>query len=153
MNLEEDGVRYLTLEEIEAAPDVQEEDVDVPEWGGTVRVRGFTKDVEMACREEARDEDGDVDRGKLEMLFLVHGIINPPVTATSVTMLAKKSSSACNRVLRTLMRLNGQDDESNKRREKDFREGPSPAVPLSVVSRSGDDGGESASTDVDEGVR
>ena len=123
---------YLTLEDIENAPDVPEEDVDVPEWGGKVRVRGFTKDVEMACREEARDADGDVDRGKLEMLFLVHGIVNPPLTPSSLTMLSQKSSAACNRVLRTVMRLNGSDEATVNQRERDFRE--ESRAPLSVLS-------------------
>lgn len=115
--------QYLTLEQIEEAPDVLEEDVDVPEWGGKVQVRGFTKDVEMALREEAKGPDGEHDRRKMELLFLVHGIVNPPLAESAITMLSKKSSAACNRVLRVLMRLNGQDEESRDKRERDFRPG------------------------------
>jgi hypothetical protein len=33
---------YLTRDAILQAPDLQGEDVAVPEWGGTVRVRGLS---------------------------------------------------------------------------------------------------------------
>jgi hypothetical protein len=130
---DEDNVTYLTLEQIEEAPDVQEEDVDVPEWGGTVKVRGFTKDVEMALREEAKipgSEPPEVDRRKLELLMAVHGIVEPPMTETQMGMLAKKSSAAVNRIMRVVMRLNGQTTEERDRREAAFREGSS--APLHV---------------------
>lgn len=129
------NVQYLTLEQIEEAPDVLEENVEVPEWGGTVKVRGFTKDVEMALREEARvpgSEPPEVDRRKLELLFVVHGIVEPPMTETALGMLAAKSSAAVNRVLRVVMRINGQNSEERDARERDFRSGS--VAPVRILS-------------------
>lgn len=134
MDSDEQKVVYLTLEQIEEAPDVQEEDVTVPEWGGVVKVRGFTKDVEMALREEAKipgTEPPETDRQKLELLFAVHGIVEPPMTEAYLGILRKKSSASVNRVLRVIMRLNGESSEERDRRERDFREGS--GAPVSVL--------------------
>lgn len=141
MSADNGQVRYLTLEDIEAVPDIQEDDVEVPEWGGTVRVRGFTKELEMSIREEAKDADDEIDREKLEMLFLVYGMIEPQASAASIPMLMSKSSAATNRVLRKIMELSGLDTLTREKKERAFREGPAPAVLVPVGEGFGDDGG------------
>jgi hypothetical protein len=45
--------RILSVEDILTAPDIAEKVVEVPEWGGAVKIRSFTKARQIALRNEA----------------------------------------------------------------------------------------------------
>jgi len=123
-------VTYLTIEDIATAVDVQEDDVAVPEWGGTVRVRGFTKGQEMDLRKRAKSgpDPTDLDPELLEMLFLVDGMIDPQTTDADVAMLKDKSGAVVNRILRRIMDLSGISETIREKTEQAFREGSEPTV-------------------------
>ena len=58
---------YLTRDEILQAQDIQFEDVKVPEWNGTVRVRGLTgveRDALEASLIEGKGKDAQVNLAK-----------------------------------------------------------------------------------------
>lgn len=53
----------LTRDQILAAPDLPYEDVDIPEWGGTVRLRALTgSEVEAISQAAATDQVGTIRR-------------------------------------------------------------------------------------------
>lgn len=126
------GTAYLTLDDIRNAVDVKEEDVETPEWGGVVRVRGLTKKAEMSLRARAKSgpDPGDIDAELLEMLFLVEGMIEPRATDDDIAMLKEKNGAVVNRVLRRIMDLSGISETAREAVEKNFRPGPEPEVPV-----------------------
>ena len=69
----------LKLEEIHGAKDFKESDVEVPEWGGAVKVRTLS----MAARYEISErslKDGKVDTIKFAAGTLASGIVEPKMT-------------------------------------------------------------------------
>lgn len=109
---------YLTRDQILEANDIPQEEVDVPEWGGTVLVRGLTG-------EERDDFEGEVVqmRGKETRMNLknfraklvARTIVNEEgeriFSDSDVKALGKKSGLALQRVFEIAQRLSGLSDQ------------------------------------------
>ena len=106
---------YLSKEDIFKADDRPVRDVEVPEWGGTVRVRGLTgagrDEYESSLRavQEVEQPDGTVlqkmvpntlnSRAKLASLSIVDSDGNQLFSELDVGRLGQKSSAALDRVV------------------------------------------------------
>lgn len=87
----------LTFEQIEAAEDIKQETVEVPEWGGSVVVRGVPKaDYDAFLLLESPD---DVH------FLLSKAFVEPAIDEEQAAKLRQKSASAMERVEATIMRL------------------------------------------------
>lgn len=123
---------YLTRDAILAADDLPAEEVDCPEWGGTVVVRGLTgaqRDEWEASTTVVRGKTAVRDtanaRAKLVALCVVdHESGEPLFTRQDVDALGRKSGAALGRVFGVAARLSGLGDE-----EVDELEGNSSAPP------------------------
>ena len=105
------GNNILTVEDIVAADDRPSEEVHVPEWGGYVRVRAFSKMQQLELRRLSKDpETGELDQDKLEMLMAVEGIVEPKFTLDQMALLSDKSSNAIDRVITRLLVISGGTD-------------------------------------------
>lgn len=118
---QEQGKRYLTVAEIVAAADLTEEDVDVPEWGGPIRVRalslGQVQDVQQEC--VRRDKDGQpvagpdgqpiLDERAMTAALLREGVVEPALTGEDADRLRGKSAAALTRVMEAITRVAGGD--------------------------------------------
>ena len=113
-------VRILTVEEILTAPDLEEKRVEVPEWGGSVRIRSFTKEQQQALR-KAATVGGEVDNDYLELLMFVNGVIEPRFSEDQAVLLKDKNAGAVDRVLKALMEITGLNKDAVKAAEKRFR--------------------------------
>jgi hypothetical protein len=109
----------LTREDILGAPDRRTEDVEVPEWGGTVRVRalsGTERDAYEAGIVQIRG-DGSRSftlanaRARLVSLALVGEDGNRIFSETDITALGEKSATALERVFDVARRLSGLGEE------------------------------------------
>lgn len=116
--------QYLSAEAILDAQDLKAEDVEVPEWGGTVRVRG------MSGTERDRFESGFVGndmkalpkdkalehyRARLAAACLVDGEGNRMFrSAAEVKRLSEKNAEALQRVCDVAMRLSGMSEEDQE---------------------------------------
>lgn len=116
----QDGpVAFLTRDAILAAPDLAIIEVEVPEWGGTVRVRalsGAERDsFEASCMKEKRDGKTEFDprnmRAKLVALCLVDGNGLRIFQQDDVKALGRKSAKALSRVFDEAAKLNGLSAE------------------------------------------
>lgn len=101
---------YLTHDQVLGADDLVAEDVEVPEWGGTVRVRMLTG-TERDAFEEAVHGDGKKNnlanfRARLAALCMVDEQGNRLFGDNEVKQLGKKSSAALSRVFNVAIRLN-----------------------------------------------
>jgi hypothetical protein len=108
----------LTRDAILSASDLTFEDVDVPEWGGTVRVRmltGAERDLfesGTVVRRGKRVEMNLVNvRARLVALTAIDEGGQLLFTQADVEALAKKSAAGLNRVFEAARKLNGLTEE------------------------------------------
>lgn len=111
--------KLLTVTDILAVNDIVEEDVEVPEWGGAVRIRAFTKARQHQLREMSRDpRTGKLDEHKLEMQLFIHGVIEPKFEPVQATELEQKSAGAIDRILTRIMAISGMTEGAIREAEK-----------------------------------
>jgi hypothetical protein len=122
----------LTREAILNAPDIQVEDVDVPEWGGKVRVRGLTgaeRDAFEQSIMEQRGRDMSLNlrniRAKLVALSVVDEQNNRIFSDADVKALGQKSAVALQRVFEVAQRLSGLRNEDVEELAKNSENGQS----------------------------
>ena len=104
----------LSKSAILAADDLKTEDVEVPEWGGTVRVRAFSgreRDAFEASLVRGDGKDRKVDltnmRARLVALTVVDDSGQKVFTQDDVDLLGAKSGAALDRVFSVAQKLNG----------------------------------------------
>lgn len=121
----------LGRDAILSASDATTEDVDVPEWGGTVRVRGLSgteRDQFESSMLVKRGKHRDVSlvnaRAKLVSLAVIDENGERVFSDSDVVALGHKSAAALTRVYEVASRLSGLSDE-----DVDELEGNSGAAP------------------------
>ena len=118
--------KILTKDLILSALDLPTKDVDVAEWGGTVRVRAMTgaerDKFEASMLTEQGESRGDKLlnlRARLCALTMVgEDGITPLFTAGDVEALGKKSSRALNAVFNAARELSGFTEKDVEEMEK-----------------------------------
>lgn len=108
----------LTREQILGVEDLGHEDVNVPEWGGMVRVgmlTGAERDAfeQVIVVRQGKKTHMNLDniRARLVALCVVDGDGQRVFSETDVKALGRKSAVALNRVFEVAQRLNGLTDE------------------------------------------
>lgn len=99
----------LTAQQILDCNDLTERLLPVPEWGGDVRLRAFTKAQEQDIRNAAKVA-GEIDTDRLEVLMVVYGLAEPSFTVAQAELLRQKSAKAFDRVFRAILELNSMED-------------------------------------------
>ena len=138
----------LTREEILAAKDLREEIVDVPEWGGTVRIvtmTGAERDSFDALLAEKRVGDSVDIRGIRPYLVLLtaHGENGERLfTEKDLPALEAKSGIVIERLAKAARKVNALTDAELEERKADFPAGQnagsgSPSPLPSATSPSG----------------
>lgn len=112
--------KILSVDEILAAPDLEEKTVPVPEWGGSVKVKGFTKAKQQELRKQAT-VGGELDEQRLEMLMFVHGVSEPQFSLDQVEQLRDKAAGPIDRILKEILEVSGMNPEAVKQAERSFR--------------------------------
>lgn len=104
----------LTKEQIIASEDLKYEDVEVPEWGGSVRVTAMSGTARDAFDDtlvkvvgEKVEQDLGNYRAKVCAACIVGEDGNRMFSAKEVAVLGRKSSAALGRVFDVADRLNG----------------------------------------------
>ena len=104
----------LSKTEILTANDLQTEDINVPEWGGSVRVRSFTgreRDAFEASMVRGDGKDRKVDltnmRARLVGLTVIDETGQRLFTDEEADLLGAKSGAALDRVFAVAQKLNG----------------------------------------------
>jgi hypothetical protein len=109
--------KLLSRSEILSVMDIQTEDVLVPEWGGTVRVRGLTgserdkfEDVSMqryGKKNQSREVNLKDFRARLSAWSIVDEDGKRVFSDSDITALGQKSAAALQRVFDVAARLSG----------------------------------------------
>ena len=112
-------LRILSVEDILTAKDLPTRTVPVPEWGGAVVIRGFSKGVELDIREQSGGAD-NFDSSRFELLLFVYGVIDPQFTVEQVDELKAKSAVPFDRVITEVMDLGGMTKEAKDKAKAGF---------------------------------
>lgn len=125
-------MEYLTRDVILQADDLLVEDVEVPEWGGVVRVRGLTgaeRDDFEASVVEQRGKKTRFNmqnfRAKLVVRAAINGDGQRLFTDKDAPLLGRKSAAALQRVFEVAQRLSGLSDQDVEELVGNFDEGQS----------------------------
>jgi len=125
-------VTYLSREQILKVDDLQFEDVEVPEWGGVVRVRGLTGTERDAFEESIIDQRGKKTRvvmANLRAKLVAQSIVDEDgrrlFSERDVGALGEKSAAALQRVFNAAQRLSGISDEDVEELVKNSSDGQS----------------------------
>lgn len=111
--------KILTVDDILGAIDLEEREVFVPQWNGSVKIKPFTKDQQQIARKKAQ-HGGKIDVDTYEMIIFVEGVSEPKFTESQVNELKNKNAAAIDLVLKEIFKLSGIDDDESKQAEKDF---------------------------------
>jgi hypothetical protein len=111
--------KILSVEDILAAQDLKEETVDVPEWGGAVKVKGLTRAqvYEMEKRSKVGKEH---DLMKMDALMLEMGVTEPKLTEDAAASLMQKSASGTQVILDAISKLSGMDKGTAAAADRSF---------------------------------
>jgi hypothetical protein len=112
--------KRLSAQEILASSNLQEKEIEVSQWGGSVMIREFSKGTQQQIRKEATMADV-VDVDKLELLMFIHGVIDPIFSEQDYFSLREKSAVAIDTVLKEIMAISGLNETAIKETEKKFR--------------------------------
>lgn len=121
----------LTRDQILAAKDIATEQVDVPEWGGAVLVRGLSGGARDTIEAMYISADGSLDRerfGNFRAAVVAKSIVadggDRLFTDDDVMALGEKSSLALGRVFDTAMRLSALNPDSGDGIYEDLKDAP-----------------------------
>ena len=103
--------RFLSAAEILASQDLETVDVEVPEWGGTVRLRAMSGE-EATKFVDSLGGKTSTSAVKVVMLCAIDEEGNPLVSGEQLELLAKKSLRAILRLQKEVLRINGMTDEA-----------------------------------------
>lgn len=90
--------KILTDAEIFAADDLKETVIDVPEWGGGIRVKQLPRERWRAIAKEANGT-GEWDQELFELLLFIDATIEPNLTDDRVEELRKKNAQLIDRLV------------------------------------------------------
>lgn len=101
-----------------AAQDIKTEDIDVPEWGGSVRVRVLSAADVLGFWDACRDAQGNLVRDRVQPALLVRALVGedgqPLFADADIGQLMAKSAAAITRVFEAAQRLNGLGGEAEE---------------------------------------
>ena len=133
---------YLTRDAILAAEDITTEEVAVPEWGGTVLVRGMTGNERNAYEDAITKETPVGNRAQKRAGQTTREVIRDHIRArlvqwcvvdekgahvftdADVAALNAKSAAALERVVDVATRLSGMKDDDVEKMAEDMQEAP-----------------------------
>lgn len=115
-------LKRLGKEQILNAADIKPEEVNVPEWGGTVLVRGMSgterddwEKSRIIEKGKGRNKERDYNLNNFKASFIVRCIVDDGgkrlFSDDDIIPLGRKSALAIERVFKVASRLSGMTDE------------------------------------------
>jgi hypothetical protein len=142
MASESGASRFLSADDIWAADDIREGEVEVPEWGGKVHIRGLTLQQMAALANQASktlpNGQANVDRELSVALTLIYGMVEPRLALNDVPRLREKSAAAVTRIVQAINALGPTEEAVDAALKSDAGQ-LNGAVSVFPGARAGDD--------------
>jgi hypothetical protein len=94
----------LSVDDLGKVLDLEEKQVDVPQWGASVKIRAFTVEERDAVVSQCSDPGGAIDGRKLVRLLVAHGVVDPKF---SLEQVSRMPFVAVDQIANEIMSLNG----------------------------------------------
>ena len=122
---------YASKEALLEASDLTERDVDLPSLNMKVRVRALPAAYSNQAASEAlvskqvgRDQITSVDKGKMEIIQVLHGLIRPKLeNIQEAERFAKNCGPSFAKVIEAIDEISGVDKEAIEKAEARFQSG------------------------------
>lgn len=114
----------LTAEQLGAQVALAEREVDLPELGGTIRVRALTVGKRARLRKGLIDSSGGItNMGEFEIRMFVAGVCDPPVTREQALIWKDQWSGAMwDRVILAITEVGGDSEEVERVAAEEFQD-------------------------------
>ena len=109
----------LSVEDIIAADDLCEAEIEMPEWGGSIKIRGLGYGEFVTIRESAQ-VGGQQDERIFGRLLLAAAFVDPVLDDDQADALFNKSSVAVDRITTEIVRLSAIGNEAFVESEATF---------------------------------
>lgn len=120
--VESGELSVVTRDQVKQADDLVDDYVDVPEWGGVVQIRSFTKGKQIEIDKRATVNE-EVDPQLVQMYAFLEGVVDPEFELDDQEWLREKSAAAFDRVVTRIFELSAIGRERAEEAEARFREG------------------------------
>jgi hypothetical protein len=121
----------LSVDQILSAPDRDAKLVEVPQWGGAVKIVPLSKGLQRAVREKSKKweiKDGrrvhELDADAFERNLWLESVAEPKFTEAQYDALKDKNFAAQEVVLREILAINGMAEGAVREAQKSFPPGP-----------------------------
>lgn len=125
--------KLLTRSAILDSLDVQTIEVEVPEWGGTVKVRGLTgkeRDLfeQASVRRNPKTGEVELNMANMRARMVAYCVVDEEgermFTDADIVQLGRKSAAALERVAKAAQKLSGMGNEATEEAAGNFTEDP-----------------------------
>lgn len=143
--------RILTASEIWAVEDTPERTIEIPEWNGSVRVRGLTLQqiatvAEKSTRRNPKTNVDDQDRALLAAYTIIEGMVEPKLQLEDLGRLRGRAATAITRIVQAISSL-GATEESIRDADKSPGNGLDASLSIFPRASIAHDAGRAAETD------
>lgn len=117
-------MKVLSFDDIVKKTDIDEKEVFIAEWDGTVKVKGITKLEQQLLRKQAIDPaTGRINGDKMEVSMLAQCLSEPAITIEQAELLMQKAASAIDKIFAAILEVTGLDETVQKEMVKTFHIG------------------------------
>lgn len=114
-------MQLLDFEAIRQAQDLDEQEVEIPEWGGSVQVRGLSRAEVFAATRAATVAD-ELDPSLFDVEVISRAVVKPEIERAGWEELCRaKSFAAVERLAQAILKVSGMGPEPAKTAEALFR--------------------------------
>jgi hypothetical protein len=120
-DIPEEDDRILTLDDVLNAPDLDEEEIYIPEWHGKFVIRSVTKTEFDHLRRLAGSKQNRGNRNAiLERELIIAGVVKPALTKEGYQRLLNRSAGPLLDLLNAIYRKSGLERTAELARERRF---------------------------------
>lgn len=137
-------IPILRADQLAHVLDRAEEILDIPEWGGAIKLKAWSLEQRDLVLSKATDTgriDGKIDPVKMVHLLVIYGVAEPQFTEA---MIKERSPVVIDRIATAVMKLNGLTKEAALSASMTFRPESGSHIPVPASQGSGENNGSTA---------
>jgi len=113
--------RTLSIDDVFKASDVREEELEVAEWGGKIRIRSLGLDSMRRVNSQSIQPDGTTDLLEAMVWMVIEGCVDPAFGPEHRKALGEKGLDVLSKISDAVTALSGMGEEAISNAEMSFR--------------------------------